>query len=417
MSVHAGSILHVGGSHIIERIQSAGLGDTRNPFDVIREVGNRDVVDKVPTDPDFTFTMESLDMSPDIEALLVGKTAAGAAGGQGPSSADADGTVYDFRDCKTLNIASPWKDPTSGTAGNIEAGHVIPGYYVQRIRYRMGVTDNASQEVELGGGAFYYGQGAPVEQVEAGDGVVVAFPTDDAAMSYREGGSGGTTFRRILGVTVNGEQQTRGIDYTESAATAAPGIATVTFATAPGVGAVIKIAYLTTVAKSHPDTEHTDPVIKPAAVKGRNIGVYVGSGGGRVRVGGVQGFELEARIDGDLEREFDNTEVVGRTINGTDVDGTLTVRAKNAAAFFNLLRKVTNLASGELIGNLNQFALPLEIVIRNPKNPAQVLKTLYVPDALFSPPPTPARVNTPTDFAIQWSSREGYYLAYKGAKP
>jgi hypothetical protein len=59
MSVHAGDILHVGGNNVIDRIQSAGLGDVNLPIETIREVGNREVVDKVTGEPDFTFTLES----------------------------------------------------------------------------------------------------------------------------------------------------------------------------------------------------------------------------------------------------------------------------------------------------------------------------------------------------------------------
>ena len=70
MSVHAGSILTVGGNNVIDRIQSAGLGDVRLPVETIREVGNRLVVDKVPTEPDFTFTMESWDVSTDMMATV-----------------------------------------------------------------------------------------------------------------------------------------------------------------------------------------------------------------------------------------------------------------------------------------------------------------------------------------------------------
>jgi hypothetical protein len=73
MSVHAGTILHVGGNNVIDRIQSAGLGDVRVPTDVVREVGNSAIVDKVPTEPSFTFTLESLDVSAELEAFITGK--------------------------------------------------------------------------------------------------------------------------------------------------------------------------------------------------------------------------------------------------------------------------------------------------------------------------------------------------------
>jgi hypothetical protein len=95
-----------------------------------------------------------------------------------PGAADPDGTAYNWADCGFVNVPSPWKDPPTGSAGVVEAGPPRPGYYPTRIRYRFGVTDNATQTVELSGGSFYYADGAPVEQFETGDGATTTFPTD-----------------------------------------------------------------------------------------------------------------------------------------------------------------------------------------------------------------------------------------------
>src|SRR5215210_1501523 len=131
MSVHAGTILHVGGNNVIDRIQSAGL-DGQVPIETIREVGNRLVVDKIPGEPDFTFTMESLDVSTDLMAFLTGKVGAVGEPAGAPGAADPAGTRYRWEDTRPINIASPWKDPNSGAAGNIIAGHLIPSYYPTR---------------------------------------------------------------------------------------------------------------------------------------------------------------------------------------------------------------------------------------------------------------------------------------------
>jgi hypothetical protein len=162
MSVHAGSILTVGGNNVIDRVQSAGLGDATVPIETIREVGNKLVVDKIPGEPDFTFSMESLDVSTDMMAWLTGKVGAQAEPAGAPGAADADGTEYKWQDCGYVNVTSPWKDALNDAAGNIVAGHLIPAYYPTRVRYAFGVTDFATQTVELGGGAFYYGKAAPV---------------------------------------------------------------------------------------------------------------------------------------------------------------------------------------------------------------------------------------------------------------
>jgi hypothetical protein len=418
MSIHAGSILHLGGNNVIDRIQSAGLGDARIPTEVIREVGNREVVDKVPGDPDFTFTLESLDVTDEIEAWLNGEVGTGLGSAAGPGAANPAGTGYDWLDCSMVNIPSPWKDPATGSAGVVNAGHLVPGYYPTRIRYRMGVTDNATVEVELGGGSYYYAEdAAPVEEFANGDGVDTTFPITDPAIGYRKGGAAGTTFRRIFGVIVDGELMIPNVDYTESGPVDASASAvTITFTTAPAAGTKnIRFCYFTNVAKSFPQTVHAATVVKPGAVRGRNICVKLGSGA--VKVGNVQAFELEATVDGEIEREFCNEEPTGRTVNGHDCNGSITVRAKNKAAFFDLLERVTGVPGGEVIGFLNTNETPLIIEIQNPKTPATILKTLYVSDAIFSIPSTPARVNTPTDFQLQWESKRGSYIAYKGAKP
>ena len=233
MSVHAGTIVHVGGNNVIDRIQSAGLGDAQQQFDVIREVGNDQVIDKVPGDPDFTFTLESLDVSTELEAWLTGKLGTALADpAAGPGAADAAGTGYRWLDCKNVNIASPWKDPVSGQAGAVVAGHILPGYYPTRLRYEMGVTDNAQMTVELGGGSYYYALHAPIEQLEQS--ATASRPTSlttDPAVGQRIGGGGGTTFRHIFGVLVNGVLQVEGLDYTQTGPQVAPanGVATVSF--------------------------------------------------------------------------------------------------------------------------------------------------------------------------------------------
>jgi hypothetical protein len=412
MSVHAGNILHVGGNNVIDRIQSAGLGDVRVPTEVIREVGNPEVVDKVPGDADFTFTLESFDVSTELEAFLQGQIG-GAGSAAAPGASDPDGTVYDWANCQFVNIPSPWKNPATGSAGVVEAGHLVPAYYPTRIRYRFGVTDNATQEVELAGGSFYYADGAPVEQIATGNGSTTAFTTADPAIPHRRGGADGTTFKSVFGVIVGGNIAIEGVDYTQSPTnSAAPGVSTLTFTTAPASGAQIRFAYFTTAARSFPQSVHASTIVKPGAVRGRNICVFINGS----KVGGTQTFELEATVEGEVVREFCNEDIIGREINGRDCTGTLGVRAKDKDAFIATLAEITGVAATEVFGYLNQHAVELEVQIQNPKNPAQILKTLYVDDAIFQVPGTPARVNTPVDFELRWESRSGTYDAIKGAR-
>src|SRR4051812_24721672 len=75
MSVRAGSIVMVGGSNVVDRLQRAGLGNAQVPIETIREVGNDLVVDKIPGEADFTFSFESWDVTTDMMAFLNGEMA------------------------------------------------------------------------------------------------------------------------------------------------------------------------------------------------------------------------------------------------------------------------------------------------------------------------------------------------------
>lgn len=415
MSVHAGTILHIGGANVIDRIQSAGLGDVRLPIETIREVGNELVVDKVPGEQEFTFTMESFDASTDLMAFLTGKVGA-AASASPPGGADIDGTTYAWEDVRTVNITSPWKDASTGSAGAVSAGHIIPGYFPTRIRYRFGVTDNATQEAELTGGSFYYALHAPVEDFAEGDGADTTFVTSLNAVGHRIGGGTATEYRFVYGVIVDDTLQIEDVDYTVSGGSIdTPANVTITFATAPADGAQIRFCYFTDEAQAWPRSRHADPTVKPGAVRGRNIKIYLGSGGSRQRVASVQAMELEATTETEVEREMGSEEIVGRTINGRDCTGTITVRSRDAEAFIALLSKVTGVATDEVFGYQNTgYTIPLTVQITNPKDAGTVIKTLAVDDAIFQPPGTPARVDTPTDFAIRFDSQDGTFREVKG---
>lgn len=422
MSIRAGSIVMVGGRNVIDRLQSAGLsGDV--PIETIREIGNDRVVDKIPGDPDYTFSMESWDVTTELAAFLTGQV--GVAVGnpaQPPGAADGAGTEYRFEDmARFLNVTSPWKDNTGAAGGNIGGGCIIPGFFPTRIQYRFGVTDMASQTVELGGGSYFYAENPPVEEYAAGDGVQVAFVTSEAAWAHRLGGALGTTFRRVFGVLVNGVIQVPGVDFTEAVPggtlAGAPAITTINFVTPPPVGAQVRFTYFTDAAKAFPQTVHPTPAQKPGAVRGRDIRVRIDRGGANRILGGIQTVELDATIEGAMDRELGNPEPTGRQVNGTDTNGTVTQRPKDRDAFFRTLSDVTGVSRNEVFGYFNQNTVPVDIEILDPKNPGTILKTIYIADAQFQPPGLPARVNQATDFPWRISSVNGTFSEFKGARP
>jgi len=124
--IPAGSIIHVGGRTVINRLQDAGLQDPRVPTQTVYETGNDLVVGKVLTEADFRFQLTSWDVSCDLMALLQGKMATM---GTQISAADAAGTVYRWENCTNINIMSPWKRDTGSAGGDISAGVIIPTLY------------------------------------------------------------------------------------------------------------------------------------------------------------------------------------------------------------------------------------------------------------------------------------------------
>lgn len=420
MSILAGSIIHAAGRTVINRIQAAGLGNVNIPIDTVHETGNAFIVDKIVQEPEFTFTMESFDVSTDLEALLHGEVSPNTASANAIGVTDEAHKSYDWATVQPINIVSPWKNPATASAGIVEAGHLIPAYFPKKITYKFGVTADATQTVELDGGAFYYGGFAPVEDFYVGDSSTTDFVTTHDAVHQRLGGAEGTTFSSVFGVLIDGTQQVEGEDYTVTGggAAAAKEAATIKFKKAPATGARIRCAYFTTTQQAYPQPVHANTIVIPGAVRGRNIVVSIAPQASTEwkRLPRLQEVKLEATYDAPIERELGDEQPVGRTINSFDTNGDMIIRAENRAAFFELLAEMTGLdTTEEIVGFINQHAIQLKIEIQNPRNPGEILKTLYVSDAIFDIPGTPARANTPTDFTLTFKSQSGDHTVFKGS--
>jgi hypothetical protein len=410
MSVLAGDILHVGGNQIMHRVQSAGLGNVNLPTETIREVGNRDVVDIVPQEPDFTFTMQSFNTSVELLAYLTGKIG-GKASAEAPGASDPEGTEYNWDDAGYVNIASPWKKPQSGASGVVEAGFLVPGYFPTGYTLNFGVTDNAQQQATLSGGAYFYAEGCPLEEQKAGDGSTKSFETTHPTIKYRRGGAEGESFLNIFGVIVDGAIQVIERDYEVEGGGGSK--AKVVFEDAPEAGADIRFCYFTTDKQEYPDVEQASSDVLPGAVRGRNIVIRING----ERAGGGQTFTLEASCEGEVEREMGTEDVIAYLVKGRKTEGTFTVRPKDKDDFFKLLRQITGITKGEVFGWFNNHTVQLDVEIQNPKNPAKLLKTVRVDDAKFQPPGQQAQVNTATDFAVQYASVQGTFSEFKGEAP
>lgn len=387
----------------------------------MRETGNNLVVGKVLTEADFNFQMTSWDTNCDMMALLEGKTGDIAAS-HGPAHSDAAKTRYRWENASYVNIASPWKVNTGTQGGNIGSGVLIPSYFPSALNYKFGVKSMAEQVVTLRGGAYFMNYGGyPIEEIAKGTGEAVSFETKETAAVLRVGGHGSTEYQHIFGVLVNGEIQLNNVDYVEEGG-AKPGEAAtkvkIKFAKAPPAEAVVRFMYFSTEAHALNQTVHESTITSPAAVRGRDIEIFVGKiGEGAVKIHGIQDISLEATCTGEILREMGTYDPIGYAVTGTDTNGQISMQPQNQEAFYKAISEMTGLELTDVIGYINQYPIPLTMVINNPSSRGSVLKSIYVEDAIFQPPGSTVKVNTVSTFPIRWESLEGTFSEFKESLP
>src|ERR1700757_4685521 len=130
--IPAGSIVHMGGRTVLNRLQDAGLQDPRVPTQTIYETGNDLVVGKILTEADFRFQLTSWDVTTALMALLTGEVSTL---GSELGSGDSTGTDYKWEDVGFINVCSPWKDDVGTSGGHVTSGVIIPNLYPTALAY------------------------------------------------------------------------------------------------------------------------------------------------------------------------------------------------------------------------------------------------------------------------------------------
>jgi len=245
LSIKGGSVLHVGNNAVLlQRLQTAGPGTVNIRRTTVYELGNYLSVGQVSDIPDLTFSMESLDASCAMEALLLDKPV---------------GTThtYDFTLAKVLNLKSAFK-PGQGTAdqfGTVGSA-AVPCLYLESVSYKYGVgSTNATKTCTLKGDTIFYNPGSTYVEGVAGSGtagqtIVSAHP----AYAVVEGG----IQRRILAITAGRTRLQFGADYTEAygAITTEAAVTTITIIAAVAATDTIYITYASPAEETFPQSVH-----------------------------------------------------------------------------------------------------------------------------------------------------------------
>lgn len=482
MAIKSGGIVHVGnGQTVIDRIQTGGPGQLNIPTERIYELGNYKSVAVVRDVPDLSFSLESFDVSTEIEAMLTrsyegrsmddgavdtgtsATTLTSASGafdsddvgrmviiaGAGPNGGehvttidsvtsaseveltdaattdvtDADVRVatngIDLAHCVPTDFAGQFKAGMSAADPYLVTASVgIPFLYLEQMSYRFGIRDNATQSATLRGDSIFYNPGACFVEETAGSGVAdQEVVTDYPAYEVAEGDA-----RRILAVTVDGERLILGADYTESYGVVTDGAAvtTVTLNETVSADRTIRVMYASPEPTSYPQSVHPDTIVKPAAVKGIDIDVYVGgydpadrdgSAANKFRM--VQSVNFDWRVQLEKDEEFGNHYAVGQDFEVPEVGGTVNIKPRDAEEFLSMIRDIQGITDEtKVLGPQTTTPLALDVVIKHPET-GEPVKRLHVSDARFTLPGYQGQVQQKMTVDLEWTSDDGTLLAFE----
>lgn len=406
MSIRGGSLVFKAGAVTLRGLQSAGVDNANIPETKVNELGSELSIATVYDTPDVSWPGESWDFSTDLEAVLTRVD---------PNSV-SDGQEFSFIDNKPIDMVSPWKGPY-GSFTSV-AGVIAPYLILERISYRAGVRQSASKQFTLRGDAIYYCQKTPY--FKAFDSAAVTglgvgpYLFDHTAVKTVE--QGDDVFAYC--VTVHHSDGTwsrlvHGDDYTDNSAG-------FTLLSAPTAGDSIDVVYASGTAETLDQVINDDITTNPAALRHKDVDVWISDGAATPSSfvwKGVQTAEATWAVTLDNDEELGNPHYVARDYDTPDVTGSVAVRPATAAALMSAIAALQGVTSTSETLNVLNFQ-PMEVELRfNHPDTGDRLETVYIPDARFSPPPTPARVGQKQDFTLNYRSDSGEMLVYKGERP
>lgn len=404
MAVRSGQILHVtGDNYLVNRIQSAGVGNVNIPEEKVYELGNYNSVCVVRDIPDLSWDIESLAVTNEIEALLTGVAPGGLTPGQ----------EFDFLDHKPLDVISPFK--TVLNQYDVINGIALPYLTLERATYRFGLRQNATQQFTLRGDRIYWTKGSPYMQKFTNTGVGPYAFTNTAVAVTEEGNtiyaygvvlkdSGSNAYKRLF----------YGTDYTDT---------TTNFTLTDDLSVTydeVHVVYASAVTSSYPQSLHLTPTHptapQPCAIRGKNIDVYVTNTHLATPVlerwESVQSAEVTWSVSIENDEEFGNSHFVASDFETPDVTGSITLKPATVDELFLKIQQVTNTPVGETVNPLNSTPVEVEIRLTDPDTSA-VVKTLYVPDARFTVPGYSPSSQQKLETQLSFTSDSGAFFTYE----
>jgi hypothetical protein len=407
MSIKGGDLLLVGGGTVLlDRIQSGGPGQININRTKIYEVGNYLSVGSVADIPDLSFTAESLDASTELECLLCGVD----------FTTIAAGHELQLSSAIPFDVISPFKPGVNATDKySVIGSAAIPHLTLESMSYKYGLSDNASQTATLKGDGVFYNPGTSFVQEFTGTNVAGQQCTvTNLAVPYNGDTVAGTRYALSVSLST-GERLTYGTDYTENITGAGTNkTLRVDVVAAVPVTSTIRVLYASDAAQSYPQVSHAlESATRPAALRGRNIEVYVGGELLTDRWSSVQQVGVDYKVTLQKDEEFSNPNLVGQDFDVPEVSGSIDVKPRTYAELYTKVRAIAGVTTGEVVGPLTTDPLEVLIKLISPTD-GTVLKQLRCLDARFNLPGFNARVQQKLAPTFAWTSDTGDFTVIHG---
>lgn len=410
MAIKAGQIIHVANDEVvIDRIQTAGPGTVSVPVETVYELGDYKSVGQVRDIPDLSFALESYDVSCSLEALLLGVD---------PEAVHS----FDFGSAQPVDMKSAFKAGQQATDPFAIVDSVgIPYLTLESMAYSFGLTTDAKQTATLKGDSIYYNPGSTYVEKTAGTNTAnQTVATTNPAYAVTEAG----VTRRILSISAGGKRLVFGIDYTEAYGSITDGaaITTLTVLAAVPTTSSINIMYSSPTAEEYPQNVNAVvSVIKPAAIRGRDIAVYLGAydpaNPFTNRIDGVQSFDCTWKVTLQKDQEFGNYHLVAQDYDVPDVSGTIEVKPVDPQALVAVVQKITGVdpTSFESATATSSPIVPITCVLHSPLD-GSVLKVITVDDARWTAPGFSGQVQQKLSVKLAFTSDRGDLLVSDGSR-
>jgi len=163
------------------------------------------------------------------------------------------------------------------------------------------------------------------------------------------------------------------------------------------------------------------PTVRPAALRGRDIDIYIGPAGvagsaPATTIGtkrhGVQTASVDWKVTLTNDEEFGNYHYVSIDYDVPTVTGSLAFRPQVYADLLTLVQDLSAVTDRlQSAGPSTSPPLDVQVVLKNPID-GRVLKRLHVPDARFSLPGYSGKVQQKLDLTAAFTSDTGAFKVY-----